>query len=183
MESGGEQTQHTKTQQHLQQATTTTGNTRKEERMPRTPAKKTKKAAPSHPPYADMVKAAIVALKDRTGSSAVAIAKYLDGNYKLPETYKKSLSLTLKKLVESGKLVKVKASYKLGSLKTEPKKKVVKKKTTAARKKTTAAKKKVAKKPKKPAAKKPKKAAPKKKTAVKKKIVKRKKSISSPVAM
>merc|ERR1712224_644049 len=132
---------------------------------------------PSHPPYADMVKAAIVALKDRTGSSAVAIAKYLDGNYKLPETYKKSLSLTLKKLVESGKLVKVKASYKLGSLKTEPKKKVVKKKTTAAKKKTTAAKKKtapkkkVAKKPKKPAAKKPKKAAPKKKTAVKKKIV------------
>merc|ERR1712048_619439 len=181
MESGGEQTQHTKTQQHLQQATTTTGNTRKEERMPRTPAKKTKKAAPSHPPYADMVKAAIVALKDRTGSSAVAIAKYLDGNYKLPETYKKSLSLTLKKLVESGKLVKVKASYKLGSLKTEPKKKDVKKKTTAAKKKTTAAKKKtapkkkVAKKPKKPAAKKPKKAAPKKKTAVKKKIVKRKK--------
>merc|ERR1712224_471130 len=128
---------------------------------------------PSHPPYADMVKAAIVALKDRTGSSAVAIAKYLDGNYKLPETYKKSLSLTLKKLVESGKLVKVEASYKLGSLKTEPKKKVVKKKTTAAKKKTTAAKKKkVAKKPKKPAAKKPKKAAPKKKTAVKKKIVK-----------
>ncbi|QDZ20215.1 histone H1/5 [Chloropicon primus] len=148
--------------------------------MPRTPARKTKKAAPSHPPYADMVKAAIVALKDRTGSSAVAIAKYLDGNYKLPDTYKKSLSLTLKKLVESGKLVKVKASYKLGSLKTEPKKKVVKKKpaakkkTTAAKKKT-APKKKVAKKPKKPAAKKPKKAAPKKKTAAKKKIVKRKK--------
>merc|ERR1712157_274396 len=113
------------------------------------PAKKTKAAA-AHPSYQDMVKASIVALKDRTGSSTVAIAKYMKANYTLPENFTTTLSRFLKQYVESGKLVKVKASYKLGSLKTEPKpkkKKVAKKK---APKKTTAPKKKVAKKPKKP---------------------------------
>merc|ERR1711959_124425 len=119
---------------------------RENENMPA--AKKV--AVPAHPPYEKMVKAALVALKDRTGSSTQAIAKYMKANYDLPENFAKSLSRFLKKFVESGKLVKVKASYKLGSLKTEPKpnkKKVAKKK---APKKTTAPKKKVAKKPKKP---------------------------------
>merc|ERR1712207_67526 len=119
---------------------------RENENMPA--AKKV--AGPAHPPYEKMVKPALVALKDRTGSSTQAIAKYMKANYDLPENFAKSLSRFLKKFVESGKLVKVKASYKLGSLKTEPKpkkKKVVKKK---APKKTTAPKKKVAKKPKKP---------------------------------
>merc|ERR1712157_314262 len=119
---------------------------RENENMPA--AKKV--AGPAHPPYEKMVKAALVALKDRTGSSTQAIAKYMKANYDLPENFAKSLSRFLKKYVESGKLVKVKASYKLGSLKTEPKpkkKKVAKKK---APKKTTAPKKKVAKKPKKP---------------------------------
>merc|ERR1712118_472282 len=114
-----------------------------------------KVAGPAHPPYEKMVKAALVALKDRTGSSTQAIAKYMKANYDLPENFAKSLSRFLKKFVESGKLVKVKASYKLGSLKTEPKpkkKKVVKKKAPKKKvpKKTTAPKKKVAKKPKKP---------------------------------
>merc|ERR1712207_60842 len=119
---------------------------RENENMPA--AKKV--AGPAHPPYEKMVKAALVALKDRTGSSTQAIAKYMKANYDLPENFAKSLSRFLKKFVESGKLVKVKASYKLGSLKTEPKpkkKKVVKKK---APKKKAAPKKKVAKKPKKP---------------------------------
>merc|ERR1712224_614856 len=126
--------------------------------MPRTPAKKSKKAAASHPPYATMVQEAIKDLKDRTGSSTVAIAKWVESKYTLPDTFKKSLSTALKKMTEDGKLVKVKASYKLGAaLKAAPKKKVVKKK------------------PKK-VVKKPKKAAPKKKTtAPKKKIVKKKK--------
>merc|ERR1712003_464007 len=124
---------------------------RENENMPA--AKKV--AGPAHPPYEKMVKAALVALKDRTGSSTQAIAKYMKANYDLPENFAKSLSRFLKKFVESGKLVKVKASYKLGSLKTEPKpkkKKVVKKKAPKKKvaKKTTAPKKKVAKKPKKP---------------------------------
>ena len=84
-------------------------------------------------PYEKMIKAAIVALKDRTGSSTPAIAKYMKANYDLPENFGKTLSRLLKKFVEDGKLVKVKASYKLGSLKAEPKKKKAapkKKKTT-----------------------------------------------------
>merc|ERR1712113_1358244 len=115
------------------------------------------KTTPAHPPYEKMIKAAIVALKDRTGSSSQAIAKYLKANYDLPENFTKMLNRMLKKFAESGKLMKVKASYKLGSLKTEPKpkkKKVVKKKAPKkkvakkeAPKKTTAPKKKVAKKP------------------------------------
>merc|ERR1712188_130091 len=100
------------------------------------PAAKTK-TAPSHPTYEKMIKAALVALKDRTGSSSQAIVKYMKANYDLPENFSKILSRFLKQYVENGKLVKVKASYKLGSLKTEtkPKKKVVKKKTTAPKKK------------------------------------------------
>ncbi|KAK3242262.1 hypothetical protein CYMTET_48035 [Cymbomonas tetramitiformis] len=83
------------------------------------------KAAPAHPKYDVMVKAAIVALKERTGSSVPAITKYLGANYTLPDNYKKTLSTQLKKLVASGKLVKVKASYKLSDefKKPEPKKK------------------------------------------------------------
>mmetsp|Transcript_3848 Transcript_3848/g.9788 ORF Transcript_3848/g.9788 Transcript_3848/m.9788 type:complete len:147 (-) Transcript_3848:601-1041(-) len=142
----------------------------------------TKKSAapPAPPPYERMVKSAIVALKDRTGSSAPAIAKYMAANYKLADGFSKQLSKILKRYVESGKLVKVKASYKLGSLKSEAKpkkKKVAPKKKTAAKKKVVkkaAPKKKVTKKPKKAApkkkiAKKPKKAAPKKKRVSKKK--------------
>merc|ERR1712070_119691 len=148
--------------------------------MPRTPAKKAKKAAASHPPYATMVQEAIKDLKDRTGSSTVAIAKWVESKYTLPDTFKKSLSTALKKMTEDGKLVKVKASYKLGAaLKAAPKKKVVKKKPATATKKKPAAKvtkKKVVKKKPKKVVKKPKKAAPKKKTtAPKKKIVKKKK--------
>ena len=149
--------------------------------MPRTPAKKAKKAAASHPPYATMVQEAIKDLKDRTGSSTVAIAKWVESKYTLPDTFKKSLSTALKKMTEDGKLVKVKASYKLGAaLKAAPKKKVVKKKpaTKVTKKPATKVTKKkvVKKKPKKVVKKKPKKAAPKKKTtAPKKKIVKKKK--------
>merc|ERR1711970_1099396 len=140
--------------------------------MPRTPAKKAKKAAASHPPYATMVQEAIKDLKDRTGSSTVAIAKWVESKYTLPDTFKKSLSTALKKMTEDGKLVKVKASYKLGAaLKAAPKKKVVKKKPAAKKvvKKTTATKKKVVKKKPKKVVKKPKKAAPKKKVVKKKK--------------
>merc|ERR1711887_277434 len=114
--------------------------------MPRTPAKKAKKAAASHPPYATMVQEAIKDLKDRTGSSTVAIAKWVESKYTLPDTFKK-------------KVVKKKPAT---ATKKKPAAKVTKKKV-------------VKKKPKK-VVKKPKKAAPKKKTtAPKKKIVKKKK--------
>merc|ERR1739841_80777 len=84
---------------------------------------------------------AIKDLKDRTGSSTVAIAQWVESKYTLPDTFKKSLSTALKKMTEDGKLVKVKASYKLGAaLKAAPKKKVVKKKPATATKKKPAAK-------------------------------------------
>merc|ERR1719335_248704 len=80
-----------------------------------------KAAAALHPPYEQMVKAALVALKDRTGSSAQAIAKYMKANFKgLPDNIPKQLFKYLKRCVENEKLKKVKASYKLGTSRRTP---------------------------------------------------------------
>ncbi|XP_057466888.1 histone H1-like [Actinidia eriantha] len=85
-------------------------------------AKATKANKPSmpkkvraHPPYVEMINEAIVALKERTGSSQIAIAKFIEEKHKahLPLNFKKLLLVQLKKLVASGKLVKVKNSFKL----------------------------------------------------------------------
>ena len=126
------------------------------------------------PKYDVMIKAAVLGLKDKTGSSVPAICKYIVANYPaVPEkTYKKSVAAALKKMATAGKLIKVKASFKLSEAekKPAPKKPAAKKPTAkkpAAAVKKAAPKKPAAKKPaaKKPAAKKPaaKKAAPKKK--------------------
>ncbi|KAJ4839175.1 hypothetical protein Tsubulata_032048 [Turnera subulata] len=74
-------------------------------------------SSPPHPPYFEMISEAILALKDRTGSSQPAIAKFVEDKYKkvLPENYKKVLSVQLKKFVKSERLVKVKNSYKISS--------------------------------------------------------------------
>ncbi|KAL6278827.1 hypothetical protein ACE6H2_022428 [Prunus campanulata] len=77
---------------------------------------KAKKARspPSHPPFVEMITEAIVALKERTGSSQYAITKFVEEkNKNLPQTFRKLLLYNLKKLVASGKLVKVKNSFKL----------------------------------------------------------------------
>eukprot|EP00793_Prasinoderma_coloniale_P005887 PRCOL_00004361-RA len=66
--------------------------------------------AAAHPPYAVMVRAAILALKERTGSSSPAIFKYISANYSGVD--KKIMSTQLKNMVAQGKLVKVKASFK-----------------------------------------------------------------------
>ena len=62
-----------------------------------------------------MIKEAITVLKERTGSSAHAIAKYMEEKHgaALPANYKKMLSIQLRGFASKGKLVKVKASYKL----------------------------------------------------------------------
>ena len=72
-----------------------------------------------------MVKEAILALKEKSGSSPVAIHKFLAAKYKeVPTNFKKILGLQLKKFSASGKLVKVKASFKLGdSIKPKPERK------------------------------------------------------------
>jgi len=69
-----------------------------------------------------MIKDAIVSLKERTGSSQYAIAKFIEEKHKqLPSNFKKLLLQNLKKNVASGKLVKVKGSFKLSSATPKPK--------------------------------------------------------------
>ena len=102
-----------------------------------------------HPKYIDMISAAIVALKERNGSSRQAIIKYIKANYKVGDNADVHVKLALKRGVASGALAQPKGTGASGSFK------VVKKAEP--------------KKPKKPAAKKPaaKKAAPKKPAAKK----------------
>ncbi|KAF7010344.1 hypothetical protein CFC21_024767 [Triticum aestivum] len=127
---------------------------------PKPSAAKPKAAAAgaSHPTYFEMIKEAIAALKDRTGSSSVAIAKYIEEKHgkALPANFKKMLSVQLRASASKGKLVKVKASYKLSDA---AKKDAPKPKAKPAAPKAAAKPAKDAAKPKKKAAVKPKKAA------------------------
>ncbi|OAY69905.1 Histone H1 [Ananas comosus] len=84
--------------------------------MPTAAAKqKQKPTAASHPPYFQMIKEAILALRDRTGSSPQAIAKHVEEKHEgqLPANFRKILSIQLRSFAAKGKLVKVKASFKL----------------------------------------------------------------------
>lgn len=62
-----------------------------------------------------MIKEALTSLNDKSGSSPYAIAKYMEEKHKavLPANFKKILALQLKNSVARGKLIKIKASYKL----------------------------------------------------------------------
>ena len=116
----------------------------------KSPAKK-KPAAPKkpadHPPYLEMIKAAIVALKERNGSSRQAIEKYIKANYKVGEVGP-HLKMALKRGAAGGKLLHTKGIGASGSFKVpKEEKKVTKPKKPAANKKPAA-------KPKKPSAKK-----------------------------
>ena len=122
--------------------------------------KVTKPAVPAaHPPVAQMVNAAIRALKDRKGSSLAAIKKYISVNYKADgQKLAPFIRRYLKKAVETGKLAQVKGTGASGSFRINKAEKT--EKTAKPEKKPAAAKK-----AKKPAAKKvktPKKAAVKK---------------------
>jgi hypothetical protein len=145
-----------------------------------------KKSAPKkpaeHPKYIDMIKAAILALKERTGSSRQAIVKYIKANYKVGENADVHTKLALKRGVVSGELSQPKGTGASGSFKVIAKKTEVKKKPVA---KKPAAKKAPAKKStpkKKPAAKKSAKGTPKKKTASKKKPASAKKPAAKKAA-
>merc|ERR1712194_687597 len=118
--------------------------------------------------------AAITELKDRTGSSSIAIKKRMQANLPKDKKWLNGMFLNaLKKAVADGDLTQTKASYKLSpdykkkaaaALKPKkpkaPKKKAAPKKKKATKKKTA---------PKK-------KAAPKKKTSTKKKVATKKKT-------
>eukprot|EP00116_Pleurobrachia_bachei_P010878 sb/3471140/ len=132
-----------------------------------------KKAAPKkpseHPQYKEMIAAAISSLANRSGSSKVAISKYISANYKVGDRHESQLKLALLRGLKSGALVKKTGLGCAGSFKLA----AVEKKPAA---KKPAAKKAAAKKP---AAKKAgtpkKKVAPKKKTAAAKKTTPKKK--------
>ncbi|CAI8602886.1 unnamed protein product [Vicia faba] len=112
------------------------------------PKKASKPRSPSsHPTYSEMIKDAIVSLKEKNGSSQCAIAKFIEEKNKpLPSNFKKLLLQNLKKDVASGKLAKVKASFKLSLAAKKPV--VAKPKTKPAAKAKKAVKAKTAAKPK-----------------------------------
>jgi hypothetical protein len=67
-----------------------------------------------HPPYHEMVKLAIHALKDRNGSSLQAVSKYISNSYFVDEAKcKKACTAALKQGVAKGAIKKVKNSFKL----------------------------------------------------------------------
>ena len=72
------------------------------------------KAAPDHPKYEDMMKAAILSLKDVNGSSFPAIVEFLGSKFKLPDDFKKVLKTQLKNLVKEGKLIEYNSRFYLG---------------------------------------------------------------------
>merc|ERR1712158_105857 len=136
-------------------------STMAEEKAP----KVTKAAKPAaHPPYANMIVAAIKALKDKKGSSRQAILKYVVANNKVADADKAAVrvKLALRKLVAAKKVVPAAAAGKkgAGSFKLPAKEPAAKKPKAKKAKKPKAAKKPAAKKPaakkaaKKPAAKK-----------------------------
>lgn len=98
------------------------------------PAKKA--TAVSKPTYAIMVHESIKSIGDRTGSSVQAITKQLQAQYNI-EINKPALIKAIKKGVENGDLVQIKASYKLGKKTPAPKPKKATTTTVVIKKKVT----------------------------------------------
>ncbi|KAJ0971191.1 hypothetical protein J5N97_019150 [Dioscorea zingiberensis] len=71
--------------------------------------------SPTQPPYFQMIKEAILALDGKAGSSSYAIAKYMEEKHKdeLPADFKKMMAVQLRSFAAKGKLLKVRASFKL----------------------------------------------------------------------
>ncbi|KAM0043591.1 putative linker histone H1/H5, domain H15, AT hook, DNA-binding protein [Helianthus debilis subsp. tardiflorus] len=66
----------------------------------------------AHPPYPEMIMAAIAALDDKDGSSRQAIAKYIEREYSnLPPTHPNLLTHHLKRMKNEGQLIMIKHSY------------------------------------------------------------------------
>merc|ERR1712158_16970 len=149
-------------------------STMAEEKAP----KVTKAAKPAaHPPYANMIVAAIKALKDKKGSSRQAILKYVVANNKVADADKAAVrvKLALRKLVAAKKVVPAAAAGKkgAGSFKLPAKEPAAKKPKAKKAKKPKAAKKPAAKKAAKPKAKKAAKPKAAKKPAAKKPAAKK----------
>ena len=130
-----------------------------------TQKKRVAKQPADHPKYADMIRAAIVALKERNGSSRQAIEKYIKANYKVGHKASQSIKAALKRGASTGYFIHTSGVGASGSFKVNKEEKQKK-----AAKVAVPAKKNPAEKPaktsKKPAVQKPAKKA--KKSAVKK---------------
>merc|ERR1712051_422262 len=129
-----------------------------------TKVKKVAKPA-AHPPYANMITAAIKGLKDKKGSSRQAILKFVVANKKVDATKAAvRVKLALRKMVVAKKVVAAAAAGKkgAGSFKLPAKEPKAKKPKAKKAKKPKAAKPKAAKKPAAKKAKKPAKKAAKK---------------------
>jgi histone H1/5 len=93
-----------------------------------TPSKGGNKRKSISIPYTQVIHDAIVALKDRTGSSSPAIQKWILSNHPNmnPTKLKQKMNFTLKLGVKSKRFFKIKSSFKINPvwLKTEKKKKM-----------------------------------------------------------
>jgi histone H1/5 len=91
-------------------------------------------------PYTQVIHDAIVALKDRTGSSSPAIQKWIMNNHPSmdPTKLKQKMNFTLKLGVKSKRFIKIKSSFKINPvwIKTDKKKKAA---ANAKKRKATAA--------------------------------------------
>ena len=83
--------------------------------------KPTAKKVQEHPKYIEMVKAAILELKDRSGSSRQAIKKYIQEKYRVGENSGPHLRLALKRGVAAGVLIQTKGTGASGSFKVAQK--------------------------------------------------------------
>ena len=77
-------------------------------------AAKAKKPA-EHPVYAEMIATAITTLKERNGSSGIAIKKYIKANFAVKDNADVFIRGGLKKGVEKGTLTQVKGNGASGS--------------------------------------------------------------------
>lgn len=89
----------------------------------KTPKKPAAKKPADHPKYIDMIEAAVVALKERNGSSRQAIVKYIKANYKVGDSCDVHIKMALKRGVVSGLLSQPKGTGASGSFKVAKKEK------------------------------------------------------------
>lgn len=122
---------------------------KKAKKVPAAGSKKPK-STPTHPPTQQMVDAAIKTLKERGGSSLLAIKKYIAATYKVDvQKLAPFIKKYLKGAVTSGKLVQTKGKGAAGSFKLstaankEPKVKSAEKKKTTKPKSSATGEKKV----------------------------------------
>lgn len=102
------------------------------------------KKSVDHPKFAEMVKLAILALKERNGSSVQAIEKYIRANFKVGDNARQHIKTALKRGEANGQFIHTKGVGATGSFKVNKK---VEKKTVPAKKKPVVKSEKKAKKP------------------------------------